>query len=75
MKKILAVLAVLALAVIMLAPVCVGVNSISVNMQTLLADGAGPAPPFPWSISSSPIPRPTWDDGAGPAPPFPWSVS
>jgi hypothetical protein len=74
MKKILAVLAVLALAVIMLAPVFVGVNYIPVNMQALWAMGGGPAPPFPWSIGSSPIQRPTWDFG-GPAPPFPWPVS
>ena len=75
MQKILAVLAVLALAVLMLAPVFTNVNNIPVNIQTLWADGGGPAPPFPWAIHSSPIPRPTWDDGGGPAPPFPWSLS
>jgi hypothetical protein len=75
MKKSLAVLAVLSLIVLMLAPVCIGVNISSVTIHTLWADGGGPAPPFPWSINSNPIPRPTWDDGGGPAPPFPWSVS
>jgi hypothetical protein len=73
MNRIAALLVILALALFMLTPLAVGVNSPSVNTASLWADGGGPAPPFPWSIgnTSSPI---RWADGGGPAPPFPWAT-
>jgi hypothetical protein len=74
MNRIAALLVILALALFMLTPLAVGVNSPSVNSSPTWADGSGPAPPFPWADGSGPAPPFPWADGSGPAPPFPWTV-
>ncbi len=64
MKHLAALLLAGALVALMLQPVCLTVNTLSGN-DGPLADGGGPAPPFP------PPGGGLLPDGGGPAPPFP----
>jgi len=71
MKRTIALLFVLALLLVIVAPASFSVNTQSVNTwssPTVWADGGTPMPPFPDIAAST---THLWADGGTPMPPFP----
>ncbi len=77
MKRLMTVLSICTLVLLMLTPVTIGVNKLSVNTHPAWADGGAPPPPFPhklWADGGAPpppFPHKLWADGGAPPPPFP----